>query len=104
MLSLNTERDLLRALAAATRVRRQAAGLRQADLAQRSGVSLPTVRKLEQSGRVGVFPLAKILTTLGMTDDLITALKRSVAPQQASSVEEFLGPEKKRTRIRVRRP
>ena len=99
MMSLKTEADILRETVQAIRQQRLALNLPQAELAVRSGVPLPTLRRLEQTGRGGLMTLAKVLTSLGMADQFIEALKR---PQEsAPSIKAFMaanGPGRKRAR------
>jgi hypothetical protein len=61
---------------------------RQDDLAHRSGIGVATVRRFERSGRIGFEGLAKLLVTLGLADNFLTALKRPAdAPK---SIAAFL--------------
>jgi transcriptional regulator with XRE-family HTH domain len=88
MLSLNTEADLLRTVADAVRQHRLAQGLRQIDLAQKSGVAIATLRRFERSGQIGFLGLAKLLTTLGLTDAFIASFQR--APEIPASARDFM--------------
>jgi len=57
-------------------------------LAQRSGVGIATLRRFERSGQIGFLGLAKLLVTLGLADNFLTALKRPAdAPK---SIEAFI--------------
>ena len=88
MLSLKTEPDVLREVADSVRSHRLALGWRQDDLAQRSGVGIATLRRFERSGQIGFQGLAKLLVTLGLADNFLTALKR---PAEApKSIAAFL--------------
>jgi transcriptional regulator with XRE-family HTH domain len=88
MLSLKTESDILREIADLVRSHRLALGWRQDDLAQRSGVGVATLRRFERSGQIGFQGLAKLLVTLGLADNFMTALKRPAnAPK---SIAAFL--------------
>ena len=88
MLSLNTEADLLRTVANAVRQHRLGQGLRQIDLAQKSGVAIATLRRFERSGQIGFLGLAKLLTTLGLTDAFIASFQR--APETPASARDFM--------------
>ncbi len=88
MLSLNTERDLLENVAGIVRQHRLAQGLRQIDLAQKSGVAIATLRRFERSGQIGFLGLAKILTTLGLTDAFIASFQR--VPETVASLRDFM--------------
>jgi transcriptional regulator with XRE-family HTH domain len=98
MLSLNTEVDVLRGTAEAVRRQRLALNLPQADLASRSGVPLGTLRRLEQTGQGSLLVLAKVLTTLGMADQFLAALKRS--NDTAQSLDAFMAAKAVRQRAR----
>lgn len=76
MLSLKTEADMLRGVADSLRAHRLALGWRQADLAQRSGVAIATLRRFERSGQISFQGLSKLAVTLGLADSFLTALKR----------------------------
>lgn len=102
MLSLRTEADLLLEAPQLIRGARLAMGLRQADLAQRSGVPIATLRRFERSGRIGFPGFAKLLVSLGLADRFIESLK----PRPTSNpkdIEAFLAKPKQRLRVRVRR-
>jgi transcriptional regulator with XRE-family HTH domain len=76
MLSLKVESDVLREVADSLRAHRLALGWRQDDLAQRSGIGIATLRRFERSGRIRFEGLAKLLVTLGLADQFLTAFKR----------------------------
>ena len=88
MLSLKTESDVLRRVADLLRDHRSALGLRQADLAERSGVAIATLRRFERTGQIGFLGFAKLLVTLGLVDNFLAAFKLpSGAPK---SIAAFL--------------
>ncbi len=70
------------------RERRLAMGFTQQGLSSRSGVSLPSLRKFEQSGRISLESFTKLLMVLGGLEDMVTALK----PKQTkfNSIDEVL--------------
>jgi transcriptional regulator with XRE-family HTH domain len=87
MLSLKLESDVLREVADSLRAHRLALGWRQEDLAERSGLSIDTLRRFERSGRIGFLGLAKLLVTLGLADTFLAAFKApAIAPK---SIEAF---------------
>ena len=102
MLSLKTEADMLREVADSLRAHRLALGWRQADLTERSGVPIATLRRFERSGQIGFHALAKLAVTLGLVDSFLAALKRpAIAPK---NITAFLAEGKKakpRQRARV---
>lgn len=88
MISLKTEADILAEVAAVLRSQRVALRWRQQDLANRSGVSIATLQRFEQSGEITFRGLATLLVTLGLADQFLNALKR---PESApKSIEDFL--------------
>ena len=103
MMSLKTEHDVLTETAQAIRKRRLELNWTQSDISSRSGVPLGTLRRLEQSGQAPFFTVAKVLTTLGMTDRFLDSLGRPA--DSASSINEFLAQNSVATeRRRARRP
>ncbi len=103
MISLKTEHDVLHETAELVRQQRVAVNMTQAELAEKSGVPLGTLRRFEQTGQSGFMTVAKIFTTLGAADHFLSALKRP-APT-AKTLDAFISarspaPERRR----VRRP
>ena len=58
---------------------------KQQTLAERSGVSLPTLRRYERTGQTSLDNLFKLCHALGYLDDFANLLK----PPPASSIEEL---------------
>ena len=77
--------EIARQLADRVRTERLRRGWKQETLAERSGVSLPTVRRYEQTGRTSVENLLKLCYALGRLDEFADLLK----PPPASSIEEL---------------
>lgn len=103
MLTLTTETDVLKDTANAIQQRRLALNLPQAEVASRSGVPLGTLRRFEQTGQSSFMTVAKLLTTLGMSDQLLAGLKRP--SETAPSIKAFLAANSgESTRKRARRP
>jgi transcriptional regulator with XRE-family HTH domain len=103
MLSLKTETDVLKEAAEAIQRQRLALNLPQAELASRSGVPLGTLRRFEQSGQSSFLTVAKLVTTLGMSDQLLAGLKRP--NETAPSIKAFLAANSgSSVRRRARRP
>ncbi len=50
-------------------------GFTQQGLSSRSGVSLPSLRKFEQSGRISLESFAKLLMVLGGLEEVVEAVK-----------------------------
>ncbi len=74
-----TPADVEAVLARRLRDARKAKGWTQAELATRSGLSVATVARLEQSGQGQVSSLVRLCAGLGRLDDFDGILK-SVAP------------------------
>jgi transcriptional regulator with XRE-family HTH domain len=103
MLALITETDLLLRTALAVRERRQSLGLRQIDLAQRSGVAIATLRRFENTGQITFGGLAKLLVACGMADAFLAGLKPPVMAAPASIGEFLAAAPKPRQRVRLRK-
>jgi len=96
--SLETPERVSKTLAARIKELRLARGWKQVTLAQRSGVSLASLRRFEESGRVSLqnlLDLAFALNRLGDFDALFQS-------PQASSIAELEAGEKRPTRKRGR--
>lgn len=73
----------------------------QADLAERSGVSLGTVKRLERNGHVDVRTLAALLGTLGLLDPLEQAFETTFRPTVSPlAVRAAVAPSKPVQRVR----
>lgn len=96
--SLETPEEVGTSLAARARKLRLAKGWRQVTLAERSGVSLASLRRFESSGRVSLGNLLKIAFALNRLDDFDAVLRGP----QASSLAELEAGEKRAARRRGR--
>ena len=85
-------------LARRLRELRLAKGWKQSTLADRSGVSLASLRRFEGSGKVSLQSLLKLVFALGRLDDFEAVLE----PPAASSIAELEAREAKPTRQRGR--
>lgn len=70
------------------RARRLAMELTQEGLAERSGVSLATLRKFEQKGIISMESFLKLLMVVGALEDIISVLKPS--KPNFTSIDEVL--------------
>ena len=81
--------------------------LTQADLAERAGVSVGTVKVLETTGQTSVASLIRVVQALGLTDQLqsLFVLKvQSIAEmEQAQLAQRQRAPRKTRVPLRSRR-
>ncbi len=96
--SLHTPGQISVGLAARLRELRLAKGWRQVTLAERSGVSLGSLRRFETSGRVSLQNLLKLAFALGRLDDFDSLLE----PPPASSIAELEAAEQQPVRQRGR--
>ena len=96
--SIKTPRETRQTLAARLRALRLARGWRQATLAERSGVSLASLRRFETSGKVSLESLLKLAFALDRLDDFDGLL----LPPPAASIAELEAAEKRPARRRGR--
>ncbi len=96
--SLQTPEQVSIDLAARLRELRLVKGWRQVTLAERSGVSLGSLRRFEESGRVSLRNLLKLSFALGRLDDFDALFQ---APS-ASSMAELEAAQERPTRKRGR--
>ena len=89
--------EIARLLAERIRAERLRREWKQDTLAERSGVSLPTVRRYERTGRTSLENLLKLCHALGRLDEFADLFK----PPPASSIDELAArtaPKQKRRR------
>lgn len=96
--SLQTPEQVGKSLAARLKTLRLAKGWKQATLAERSGVSLASLRRFETSGQVSLQHLLALAFALNRLDDFDALFQ---APR-ASSLAELEAAEKQRGRQRGR--
>ena len=96
--SLETPETVSRTLASRIKALRLARGWKQATLAQRSGVSLASLRRFEESGRRSLQHLLALAFALNRLDDFEALFQGS----PASSLAELEAGEKRPTRKRGR--
>lgn len=96
--SLKTPEQTRRELAARARELRLAKGWKQMTLAERSGVSLASLRRFERTGKVSLDNLLKIAFVLHRLDDFDAVLQKP----RASSLAELEALEKRSQRQRGR--
>lgn len=103
-LSLYTPAEIALELADRVRDRRLARGWTQAELAERAGLALPTLKLFEQTGQISLDRLLRIASALGALEDFRTPF----APPPPRSLEEIeaqtSGPERRYGRRRPRTP
>lgn len=101
-LSLVTPGDVARRIAERARARRLARGWTQADLAERAGVALPTLRLFERTGRVSLDRLLRVAAALGALDDFLLPFAPPSARSLADIEARVGGPQRQRGRRRAR--
>ncbi len=97
--SLKTPEQVSRELAGRLRELRLSRGWRQTTLAERSGVSLGSLRRFEASGRVSLQNLLKLVFALGRLDDFDVLLKAPPASSMAELEAAESRPARRRGRI-----
>src|SRR5690625_1986994 len=70
MIVLKPASEIARILGQRLRTRRLLQNVTQEDLAQRAGLSVGTIRRLEDEGRCSLFTLLTVVKTLGITQEL----------------------------------
>ncbi len=83
--ALHTPEEISTTLAERLKRLRLSRGWRRVTLAQRSGVSLGSLRRFEESGKVSLQNLLKLAFALGRLDDF----DRLFEPPPASSIAEL---------------
>jgi transcriptional regulator with XRE-family HTH domain len=96
--SLQTPERIGKTLAARVKALRLARGWKQVTLARRSGVSLASLRRFEESGKVSLENLLELAFALNRLDDFDALLQ----PPPASSIAELEAAEKRPARKRGR--
>lgn len=96
--SLQTPEQVSKTLAVRLKALRLAKGWKQATLAERSGVSLASVRRFETSGQVSLQHLLELAFALNRLDDFDALLQ----PPRASSLAELEAAERRPMRRRGR--
>lgn len=84
-LQLHTPASIERQLAGRLRAERLRQGWKQTTLAERSGVSAPTIRRYERTGRTSLRNLLHLCHALGRLDEFEALL----APPRASTLAEL---------------
>jgi transcriptional regulator with XRE-family HTH domain len=97
--SLTTPEQVAATLATRVRALRLAQGWKQVTLAERSGVTVASLRRFESSGKVSLQNLLALAFALYRLDDFDSVLK----PPAARSIAELEAREKRPQRQRGRR-
>jgi transcriptional regulator with XRE-family HTH domain len=95
---LYSRAEICRMVGARARELRLARSLRQSDLAEAVGVTLPTISRFEQTGKVGFDVVVGIAVALGAEAELA----RLFAPPQTRTIDEIVATPARRMRARKR--
>ncbi|WP_337044958.1 helix-turn-helix domain-containing protein [Emticicia sp. 17c] len=101
MISLITPSKAQRKLTDNVRKRRLLMELTQEELAERSGVALPTLRKFEQKGLISLESFLKLLLVVGGLEEIIESTKPS--KPLFNSIDDVLKDNNRSTRKRGHR-
>ncbi|MEM8583527.1 MAG: helix-turn-helix transcriptional regulator [Bacteroidota bacterium] len=85
--------DIRQELAARHKQLRKHAGYTQADLARRSGVSLGSLKRFEQSGQISLDNLLKLARILGKLEEFDRVLS---IPEDMEAIERLFSDEMRR--------
>ena len=91
---------LVQAIGARIRLQRLAMGMTQQELAERSGVSLSTLKLMEQQGKGSLQRLAKVAVVLGLDADLRNLFSSQRSYQSLEAVERTKRVRAPRRRLR----
>ncbi len=97
--SLQTPEQVRVELAGRLRELRLARGWRQVTLAERSGVSLGSLRRFEASGKVSLQNLLKLAFAVGRLDDFDALLRAPPASSMAELEAAHEKPRRRRGRV-----
>src|SRR5438477_12987749 len=96
LLQLQTPVTAQRELARRLRDARVGLGLKQSTLATRAGVSLPSLRRFEQTGEISLKHLMRLCHALGRLDEFDSILRPPPAATMAELEARVAGPIRKR--------
>lgn len=83
--SLHTPAEVALELADRVRDRRLARGWTQAELAERAGLALPTLKRFERTGQISLDRLLRVASALGALEDF----RAPFAPPPARSLDQI---------------
>ena len=94
MVSLITSNKAQKAIAQNMKALRLDKGLTQKGLSERSGVSLASLRKFEQKGKISIESFLKLSMSLGCLDKVVEATKPT--DKKFTSIDDVLEKENKK--------
>jgi len=98
VISLNTPADALQQIASFIKKTRLQSNITMQDLAQRSGIGIATLARVEKNGTCSTEILVRIFAALGFLDGFIASL----APPNTTSIAELRRLSQKAQRQRAR--
>lgn len=94
---LSTQREICLELGKRLKHQRLLKNLKQLELAKRAGVAVGTVKNLESKGQCSLETLVRLVTALGLTDDLENLfLPKIVSIAQMEEFEKLNSPKIRR--------
>jgi transcriptional regulator with XRE-family HTH domain len=96
-ISLKTDQEILKGLAARVRRIRLQQNLTQAQVSARSLVPLPTYKVFEKEGRLSLVQFVSVANVLGFKDQL----DEIIQPPPAENLDDFIRVKKTRQRARA---
>ena len=102
--AFSTSDEITAALGLRLKAVRLSQSLTQADLAERAGISVGTVKALERTGQSSVASLVRVVQALGLTDQLqslfVLQVQSIAAMEQAQRAKRQRAPRKARVTVR----
>lgn len=83
---INTPKDIQKKIAENVRARRKEMKLTQEEFAKKTGVSLGSIKRFENTGEISLFSLTKIAIILDCDDELMQLFSK----KHYNSIEEIL--------------
>ena len=85
-LDITTASDVCKHISLKLKTLRRAQGLTQADLAEKSGVSLGSIKRFERTGQISLVSLSKIAIALNVESEMMQLFNK----KHYSSIEEVI--------------
>ena len=85
-LDITTASDVCKHISLKLKTLRRAQGLTQADLAEKSGVSLGSIKRFERTGQISLISLSKIAIALNVESEMMQLFNK----KHYSSIEEVI--------------
>ncbi len=102
--AFSTSDEITAALGLRLKAVRLSQSLTQADLAERAGISVGTVKALERTGQSSVVSLVRVVQALGLTDQLqslfVLQVQSIAAMEQVQRAKRQRAPRKARVTVR----